>query len=202
MITTLVFDLGGVLVDWDPRYVYRDLFEGDDDAMERFLADICNGPWNLEQDRGRSLAAGTALLCTEFPGQAALIGAYYGRWPEMLRDEIPGMVELLTELHEAGRVRLLALTNWSAETFPVARERFAWLGLFEGIVVSGEEKLVKPDPAIFELLAKRFGLDPAQTLFVDDAQKNVDGARAAGLKALRFIDALELRRELRRAAVL
>ncbi|HEX5325465.1 MAG TPA: HAD family hydrolase, partial [Acetobacteraceae bacterium] len=156
--TGAVFDLGGVLIDWNPRHLYRSLFPGDVAGMERFLAEICSPAWNLEQDRGRSWADATALLTAQHPEQAELIAAYRQRWHEMLRGPIEGSVAILAELKRAG-VPLYALTNWSQETFPHALEQYDFLGWFEVIIVSGQERLVKPDPRIFRLLADRHGLD-------------------------------------------
>jgi len=143
----VVFDLGGVLIDWNPRYLYRKLFD-DDEGMERFLSEVCSPEWNTRQDAGRLWREAVSELTTRHPDQAAMIAAYHLRWPEMLGGDIPEAVELLKELKQQ-RLRLYALTNWSHETFPVARSRFAFLDWFEGIVVSGEERMVKPDPAIF-----------------------------------------------------
>ncbi|WP_434212135.1 HAD family hydrolase [[Pseudomonas] boreopolis] len=193
-IDTVVFDLGGVLIDWDPRHLYRQLFD-DHDAMERFLADICSPQWNLQQDAGRPWREAVAELSARHPAHATLIAAYHARWPEMLAGEIPGSVAILHELRERG-LRLYALTNWSHETFPVARERFPFLRWFEGILVSGEERLIKPDPAIFRLLLSRYGIAPQRAVFIDDAPHNVAGAAAEGLHAVRFRDAAQLRRDL------
>lgn len=193
-IDTVVFDLGGVLIDWDPRHLYRQLFD-DHDAMERFLADICSPQWNLQQDAGRPWREAVAELSARHPAHAALIAAYHARWLEMLAGEIPGSVAILHELRERG-LRLYALTNWSHETFPVARERFPFLRWFEGILVSGEERLIKPDPAIFRLLLSRYGIAPQRAVFIDDAPHNVAGAAAEGLHAVRFRDAAQLRRDL------
>jgi 2-haloacid dehalogenase len=201
LVDAVVFDLGGVLIDWDPRHLYRKLFPDDEAAMERFLATICTPAWNLEQDRGRSLQEATALLQTAHPEQAELIAAYYGRWPEMLAGAIPGSVALLEHL-VAARVPVYALTNWSAETFPHAWPRFPFLSLFRGIVVSGEEGLVKPDARLFALVSERFGLDPRRTLFVDDAPHNVAGAERTGFHAALFTTAEALHRELQAVGLL
>lgn len=190
----VVFDLGGVLIDWNPRYLYRQLFE-DEREMEHFLATVCTPAWNLEQDRGRPVAEAVALLQREFPHEAERISAFYGRWPEMLNGPIEGAVRLLEELH-AAEARLFALTNWSAETFPYALENYAFLELFEDIVVSGREGLVKPQREIFDLLLTRHGLAAERTLFIDDAPHNVAGARAAGLDGVVFTDVEALRDEL------
>jgi 2-haloacid dehalogenase len=193
-VKAVVFDLGGVLIDWDPRYLYRKLL-ADEAAVEEFLATVCTPAWNAEQDRGRPFAEGIAELVERHPAHAAAIAAYHERWPEMLGGEVPGSVEVLAELRGAG-VPLYALTNWSAETFGVARERFGFLEWFEGVLVSGEERLIKPDPRIFRLLLDRFGLDPASTVFVDDSEANVAAARELGLDAVRFTGPGRLRREL------
>ncbi|MFJ4345460.1 HAD family hydrolase [Pseudomonas sp. NPDC089401] len=194
-IDTVVFDLGGVLVDWNPRYLFRKLFVNDEAAMETFLADVCNSAWNERQDRGRTWAEAIEVAIAEHPGHAPHIRAYRERWVEMLGGAMDDTVQVLDELHGAG-VRLIALTNWSAETFPYARERFEFLKRFEGVLVSGEENLMKPEPEIFQLLFSRYGLTPARTLFIDDVQKNVDAAIGEGMQAVRFSDAVQLRRAL------
>jgi len=193
-VKAVVFDLGGVLIDWDPRYLYRKLL-ADEAAVEEFLATVCTPEWNAEQDRGRPFAEGVAELVERHPAHAAAIAAYAERWPEMLAGDIPGTVELLAELRAAG-MPLYALTNWSAETFVIARERFAFLSWFDGVLVSGEERMIKPDPAFFRLLQERFGLAPEATFYVDDAEANVAAARALGLDAVRFTGPEQLRREL------
>ena len=193
-VKAAVFDLGGVLIDWDPRYLYRKLL-ADEGEVEEFLATVCTPEWNAEQDRGRPFAEGVAELVERHPAHAAAIAAFHERWPEMLGGDIPGAVELLAELRATG-VPLYALTNWSAETFVVARERFAFLDWFDGLLVSGEERIIKPDPAIFELLLDRFGLDPGSTFYVDDSPANVAAAAALGLDAVRFTGPGQLRRDL------
>lgn len=193
-IDVVVFDLGGVLIDWNPRYLYRKLFD-DDAAMERFLAEVCSPEWNERQDAGRPWSEAVAELTSRHPDQASMIVAYYQRWPEMLGSDIPETVELLKELKEQG-LRLYALTNWSHETFPIARSRFSFLDCFEGIVVSGEERLIKPDPAIFHRLLTRYDLAPQRAVYVDDSPRNVSAAARIGLHALRFVDARQLRQDL------
>jgi 2-haloacid dehalogenase len=193
-IKAVVFDLGGVLIDWDPRYLYRKLL-ADEAAVEEFLATVCTPEWNAEQDRGRPFAEGVAELVERHPAHAAAIAAYAERWPEMLAGEIGGSVEVLAELRAAG-VPLYALTNWSAETFVVARERFEFLGWFDGVLVSGEERMIKPDPRFFKLLQDRFGLAPEATFYVDDSEANVAAARRLGFDAVRFTGPDQLRREL------
>ena len=193
-VKAAVFDLGGVLIDWDPRYLYRKLL-ADEGEVEEFLATVCTPEWNAEQDRGRPFAEGVAELVERHPAHAAAIAAFHERWPEMLGGDIPGAVELLAELRATG-LPLYALTNWSAETFVVARERFAFLDWFDSLLVSGEERIIKPDPAIFELLLDRFGLDPGSTFYVDDSETNVAAAAALGLDAVRFTGPGRLRRDL------
>jgi 2-haloacid dehalogenase len=192
--TAVVFDLGGVLVDWDPRHLYRPLFD-DEAEMERFLADVVSPAWNLEQDRGRPFVDGVAELVRAHPDRAALIELFWTRWIEMLGEPLHETVEILDELAATG-VRLFALTNWSAETFAIGAPRLAFLDRFEAVIVSGAVKLVKPDPAIFQLLVERHGLEPARTLFIDDLQRNVDAAAALGFRTVRFSDAPSLRRTL------
>ena len=191
---TVIFDLGGVLIDWNPRYLYRTLFD-DEPAMERFLAEVCNSPWNEQQDAGRSWDEAIRLCTAEFPEHAPLISAYRERWDEMLRGPMHDSLAILHELHARG-VRLYALTNWSGETFPLAFERYAFLQIFEGIVVSGDERMIKPDPAIFHVLLKRYGVQPERAVFIDDAQRNVDAAAKLGIHALHFRDAATLRTQL------
>jgi len=198
--TAVVFDLGGVLVDWDPRYLYRQLFD-DPDEMESFLAEVTTAEWNACQDAGRPWAEAVELLVAEHPQRRELIEAFHGRWPEMLAGEIPGTVDVLADLRAAG-VRLIALSNWSAETFPVARERFDFLAWFEGIVISGDVGMNKPDRRIFEHLIEQFGIEPAAALFIDDSSANVDAAKALGFQAIQFTDATTLRGELERLGLL
>jgi 2-haloacid dehalogenase len=200
-IGAVVFDLGGVLIDWNPRYLYRGLFGGDDEAMERFLGEVVTPEWNLQQDAGRPWSEAVESLAREHPDQRDRIAAYHERWPETLGGAIEESVRVLAELRDRP-VRLFALTNWSAETFPTALERFDFLAWFEGIVVSGEVGLVKPDPLIFRHLVERHGLDPASTVFVDDGPANVEAARALGLVGVLFRSPSDLRRELQGLGVL
>ncbi len=193
-VKAVVFDLGGVLIDWDPRHLYRKLL-ADEAAVEEFLATVCTPEWNAELDRGRPFAEGVAELVERHPEHAAAITAYHERWPEMVAGDFPDTVEVLAELRAAG-VPLYALTNWSAETFALTRGRFEFLDWFDGLLVSGEERITKPDPAIFQLLLDRFGLDPTATVFVDDSEANVAAARRLGFDAIRFTGHEELRREL------
>jgi 2-haloacid dehalogenase len=198
-IDTIIFDFGGVLVDWNPKYVYRQLFEKPED-MHWFLENICTDEWNLEQDRGRPLVEGTAILVRKFPEYEALIRAFYGRWEEMLGGDIGGSVEILFELKR--QYPVYGLTNWSAETFPVALERFDFFKVFDGIVVSGTEKLVKPDSAIFRLILDRYRLKAENALFIDDNIKNIRAAGEMGFHTIHFESPEKLRAELAQMKVI
>ena len=200
-VDAVVFDLGGVLVDWDPTRIYRAML-GSDELVADFFDEVGFLRWNHSVDSGeQTWAEAVADLTERYPHRAELIAAYPARFPESLVGQVDGTVAILHELHDAG-IRLVALTNWSAELFPHALERFEFLGLFDGIVVSGEERLAKPDPRIYDLVLTRHGLDPARSLFVDDRQVNVAAARAAGMQGVRFTDPARLRRDLEAAGVL
>jgi 2-haloacid dehalogenase len=194
-VSAVVFDLGGVLIDWDPRYLYRSLFDGDEAAMDRFLATVCTPEWNRGQDAGRPWSEAIASLVAEHPEHADLIRAFWDRWPETLGDAIGPTVEVLADLRAAG-VPLFALSNWSAETFPIARPRYSFLDWFDGIVISGEVGAAKPDSRIYEALIERHGLDPASLAFVDDVPANVAAAAQLGMRGLVFTSAARLRRDL------
>ena len=189
-----VFDVGAVLIDWDPRHLYRKLFD-DDAVMERFLAEVCSPAWNLQQDAGRSFSIAVAELSERFPDQAELIRAYDERWQEMVPGAIDGSVGLLHELDAAG-VPLYAITNFSVEKFALTRARFDFFERFLGIVVSGEVKLVKPDPAIYYRLLDDYGLAAADCLFIDDSAANVAAAAGVGMRAVQFSSPAQLRAAL------
>ena len=199
-IDTVVFDLGNVLIGWDPRRLYRQLID-DEAQMEWFLSEVCNSEWNEQQDAGRPWAEGTALLRARFPEHAELIDAYHLRWKETLVGPIDGSVAILAELKARG-VRLLALTNWSQETFPIARQLYPFLQWFEGIVVSGEECLVKPDSRIYQRLLERYAVDPTAALYIDDSARNVAAAAALGMHGWWFRDPAGLRERLVELGVL
>jgi 2-haloacid dehalogenase len=195
--TTVVFDLGNVLIGWDPRNLYRKLFDGRFDEMERFLAEVCTDAWNLEQDRGRSFQHAIELLLRSHPPHLhPLIRAYDERWPEMLSGPIAGTLAILEALH-ASNTPLYAITNWNQDTFRHTRANYPWLERFRGIVVSGEEGVIKPDPAIYRTLFERYALSAQQCVFVDDSLKNVRGAEAAGMHALLFESPERLAEDLR-----
>ena len=190
-----VFDLGGVLVDWNPRYLYRKLFGGDEAAMERFLATICTQAWNECQDAGRPFAEANAELVARYPDQVELIEAWGKRFDEMMAGPIAGTVEILAELRGRG-VPLYALSNWSAETFPYAERRFAFLTWFRGVVLSGHERVIKPDPRIYRILIERYALRAEELVYIDDNRTNADAASALGMHGIHFTDPPGLRREL------
>ena len=192
--SAVVFDVGGVLIDWDPRYLYRKLLP-DEPAVERFLAEVCTTEWNAEQDRGRPWAEAVAELAERFPDQAELITAYWRRWDETVGGAIDGTVAVLAELRAAGVPRY-ALTNFSAETFARVRARYEFLGWFDGIVVSGEERLIKPDPRIYQRLLERYRLAADTTVYLDDSPVNVAAARSLGMLGLHFTNPDQLRTEL------
>jgi 2-haloacid dehalogenase len=194
--SAVVFDLGGVLIDWDPRHLYRQLFD-DEAEMEAFLGQVTTPEWNAAQDAGRPWADAVASLAEKHPEHRALIEAFHERWPETLGGPIPGTVDVLAELREA-RVPLYALSNWSAETYPVARARFPFLAWFDGVVISGEVGAIKPDARMFEHLVAQHGLRPSETVFVDDRADNVAAAARLGFVAIQFRDAASLRQDLRR----
>ncbi|KZM48395.1 HAD family phosphatase [Labrenzia sp. OB1] len=201
LITTVVFDIGNVLIEWNPEYLYRQLIP---DPLERktFLETICTTKWNEQQDLGRSWREAVEMLSRRHPDKADLIAAYDRRWHEMVPGEIPGTSSILAQLRERG-VPLYAITNFSTEKFGEARTRFPFLKTsFLDVVVSGEEKLIKPDPRIYEVLLQRNGLDAQGCFFIDDSRSNVDAARDAGMQAYHFRSAAELRSELTRLGLL
>ncbi|GAB4093713.1 HAD family hydrolase [Flaviaesturariibacter terrae] len=201
-INSIIFDLGGVLVDWNPDYVFDKVFEGRPDDKAFFYAQICTPDWNEEQDAGRPLQEATQLLVERHPEWKEHIEAYYGRWEEMLGGPIEGTVDVLRRLKESGRYPVYALTNWSAELFPIALERYDFLHWFDGRVVSGEEKMRKPAPEFYQLILDRFGLEPASTLFIDDNKRNIDAAAALGLQCIWFRSPEQLDEELRSRGIL
>lgn len=195
-IRAIVFDLGGVLVDWNPRHLYRKLFD-DRQAMEDFLGRICTPAWHGETDRGRPMAEGVRLLVAEHPEMAPFIEAYEARWPEMFKGAIEGTVAIVRELKAAG-YPLYALTNFPADKFDEFETSFDFVRAFDGILVSGRERLIKPDPRIYRLMLERFGLQAEETLFIDDMPANVDAARDIGLHATHFQSPDQLRGALDR----
>lgn len=193
-IKNIVFDLGGVLIDWNPRYLYRKVFS-EEKEMEHFLQHICNSDWNEQQDAGRAFAEGVRLLVEKYPQHEKYIRAYKERWTEMIGGAIEPTVQILERLHAAKSHKLFALTNWSAETFPYAKKTFPFLNHFQNIVVSGEINMKKPDPAIFKYLCRVSFIEPSETLFIDDNKPNIEAAQRLGFQVEHFQSAerLELR---------
>ena len=190
-----IFDLGGVLLDWNPRHLYRKLFAGDEAAMEAFLTNVCTTQWNERQDAGRTFAEATQALMPEHADKRELIEAFGARFGEMIPGAIDGTVAILGELH-ARRVPIYAITNWSAETFPPQRKRFPFLANFHDIVVSGIEGVIKPDPRIFRILLERNRVSPHDAVFIDDVPANAAAAAALGIHGIHFRSPEQLRREL------
>jgi len=200
VIDTVVFDLGGVLVDWNPDYLYKDIFPNEEERRW-FLSNITTLDWNEEQDAGRSLKEGTEWLVSQFPEHEKAIRAYYDRWKEMLGGPIHETVEIFRHLKEQSGVRLYALTNWSAETFPIALELYEFLHWFDGRLVSGEEKVRKPSAEIYQLLVRRFDIDPTRAVYVDDNLRNVLPARELGFYGIHFQSPAGFREELEKLGV-
>lgn len=195
-IRNIVFDFGGVLMDWNPRYFYKDYFN-DDEKMKYFLRNIATDEWNAEQDRGRSLAEGTAFLIAKFPEWEKEIRAYYDNWTTMLRSDIPENVAVLKQLKHSD-YELFGLTNWSTETLPYALENYDFFEIFNGkIVVSGEEKLIKPDPEIWHVLLNRYQIKAEESVFIDDSARNIEEAKNLGFITIHVTEQTNLAEELR-----
>lgn len=198
-LRAIVFDLGGVLIGWDPRLLYRKLFD-DDAAIDRFFHEVDFYGWNIEQDRGRTFDEGVAELSARFPHYAEFIRAYDERYPESLTGAIQPTVEVLSKLRQAG-YPLYALSNWSAEKYEYARAHFDFLNWFDTIIVSAHVKLVKPDPRIFELLLERIGRTANECIFIDDSVTNIHAAQALGFHAIRFESAAQLILDLQKFGI-
>jgi 2-haloacid dehalogenase len=194
-VNTVVFDLGGVLVDWNPRYLLRKVMPGREAEMETILADVLNHEWNLERDTGDSWPEAMLQLEQEYPRWADIFRIYDERWVETLGGSKEATVAILRELKAQG-VRLLGLSNWSAEKFPLAEDQFDWLELFEGVVVSGRVGMVKPNRDIFDYLMRTFDVADSEIFFIDDNEPNVIAARSFGIHTHHFSDAVLLRAEL------
>jgi 2-haloacid dehalogenase len=193
-IDAVAFDLGGVLIDWDPRYVYRELF-ADPADMEEFLASVCTGDWHRAHDLGVDITRSCAELAAEHPEHRDLIMVWAERGEEMVAGQLDGTVEILAEVKAAG-LRCYALSNMEPDAFRVRRTRFPFMDWFDGHVISGLEGVAKPDPRIFEILLRRHGLRPERTVFIDDQARNIAAARELGLISLQFSSAAQLRTDL------
>ncbi|ALL07557.1 HAD family hydrolase [Pedobacter sp. PACM 27299] len=193
-IKNIIFDFGEVLLDWNPKYLYEQHF-ADQSEMNYFLENVCNHDWNREQDRGRPFAEAVKVLQEQFPAYAEKIALYDECWGTMLRAEIPGTVEILRALSKTHRI--FGLTNWSAEKINIAYDNYEFFKYFEGIIVSGEEKLIKPDQEIYKLLLGRFGIKAEESLFIDDNPANVAAAKELGIHAIHFVSAPALKEELK-----
>ena len=200
-IKAIIFDLGGVLIDWNPDYVFDTIFT-DRQQKKHFYENICTPDWNEEQDAGRPIRQATDELVLQHPQWKEQIEAYYGRWEEMLGGAMEDTVQLFLELKDSGRYKFYALTNWSAETFPVALQRYEFLQWFDGRVVSGEEKMRKPEPVFYQLLLNRYGLKPEEAVFIDDNLRNIRAAEALGIHSIHFRSAAQLREDLKNIEVL
>jgi len=195
IIKSVVFDIGGVLLDWNPRHLFRKVFESEEE-MEWFLSNICTYEWNVQQDGGKLFSVATAELSAKYPEYSDKIAMYYGRWTEMLGGELSDTVKILEELKSAG-MPLYALSNWSHEAFPHAYERYGFMKQFDGLVVSGFEKLLKPDHAIYRVLMERYNINPAESVYIDDNKPNADAAGELGFHSFHFRSAEQLRIDLR-----
>ncbi|WP_282122348.1 HAD family hydrolase [Algibacter mikhailovii] len=196
-IDTIIFDLGGVLIDWNPEYIFLDVFEGNRKKMQWFFDNICTSDWNENQDAGHPLAKATEERMALFPEYKKEIEMFYGRWVEMLGGAITGTVSILKALIDSKNYKVVALTNWSAETFPIAQEKFEFLQWFEGIIVSGEEKTRKPFDDIYNLTLERFQIKAENAIFIDDNLRNIEAANALGIHGIQFKSPADLKQQLK-----
>lgn len=200
-INTIIFDLGAVLIDWNPKYVFSKVFDSEE-KMNWFFENICTSEWNEKQDAGRSLKEATDELIAIYPEHENEVRAYYDRWEEMLGGPIHETVSVLGQLKESGSYKLYALTNWSAETFPVALQRYDFLQWFDGIVMSGEEGTRKPFADIYHTLLSRFSVKPDEAIFIDDSLRNIKGAEAVGIKGIHFQSPGQLKEALKEEGII
>jgi 2-haloacid dehalogenase len=195
-INTIIFDLGGVLIDWNPEYVFNETYFDSMEKRDYFLTHICSSDWNERQDEGRSIVEATEELIKEFPEWETAIRDFYGRWTDMLNGPITATVEILRQLKESGNYKLYALTNWQAGLFEIALVRYNFLHWFDGRVVSGEEKMRKPFPEFYQLLLKRYNVKAEEVLFIDDNLRNIKAAEALGIRSIYFESPEKLSAEL------
>lgn len=197
----VIFDFGNVLLEWNPRHVYRRYFPNNEEAMEHFLREVNFMDWNAQQDKGRTFAEGVALLSRQFPHRSDLIQAYHDHWKESIGDSLAGTVEILKELKKKG-YPVYGLSNWSAETFPYARQKYNFFELFDDIVISGEVGTIKPEPQIFEILLKKISRPARECLFIDDSLRNIEQAHRMGFATIHFQSPEQLEEELHRMQLL
>lgn len=198
----IIFDLGNVLINWDPRHVFNDTYFDSLEKRDHFLEKICSMDWNERQDEGRSIVEATQELVAQYPEWEAAIRDYYGRWTDMLGGAIPETVEIFHRLKETGQYKIYALTNWQAGLFDIALVRYAFLHWFDGRVVSGEEKMRKPEPAFYQRLLDRYAINPSEALFIDDNLRNIKAAEAMGIRSIHFTSPAALERSLKELGVL
>jgi 2-haloacid dehalogenase len=184
-IKAIIFDFGNVLLEWNPRYVYQRYFSNDPEGMEHFFKEVDFMNWNLQQDKGRPFAEGVAILSQQFPHHSHLIQAYHDHWVESVGGSIAGTVRILKQLKQAG-YSLYGLSNWSAETFPHARQKYDFLDLLDDIVISGEVGHIKPDPEIYQIMLGRIGKPAHECLFIDDSLTNINQAQKMGFVTIHF----------------
>jgi 2-haloacid dehalogenase len=196
VIDTIIFDLGGVLLDWNPLYVYDEHYFESQEKRDYFFSHVCTGNWNEEQDAGKPISDATQELVAKFPGWEQPIRDFYGRWTEMLRGPIPETVEILKKLKQSGKYKLYALTNWQAELFQIALVRHSFLYWFDGRLVSGVEKTRKPFPEFYHLLLSRYEINAAKAIFIDDNLRNVAAGEAVGIRSIHFQSPAQLKKEL------
>ncbi|TXE11704.1 HAD family phosphatase [Seonamhaeicola algicola] len=196
-IDTVIFDLGGVLIDWNPEYVYLNEFNGNREKMQWFFNNVCTMDWNENQDAGYPIAKATEERVAMFPEYEDLIRMYYGRWEEMLGDAISGTVDILKKMIASKKYKVVALTNWSNETFPIALKRFEFLQWFEGIVVSGDEKTRKPFKDIYITTLNRYNITAENAIFIDDNIRNIQAANTLGINGIQFKNPEQLISELK-----
>ncbi|MES1216056.1 MAG: HAD family phosphatase [Bacteroidota bacterium] len=194
-INTIIFDLGGVLIDWNPLYVFGSYFESQE-KLDYFFAHVCSSDWNEEQDAGKPIKESTEERIKLFPEWEKPIRDYYGRWTEMLGGPIQETVDIFRNLKQQEGLKIYALTNWSAETFPVALNLYEFLHWFDGRVVSGEEKMRKPFPEFYKVLLDRYNVNPEAAIFIDDNLRNVEAAGKLGIKSIHFQSSEQLKKEL------
>lgn len=201
-IDTIIFDLGGVLVDWKPEYLYRKVFNGNEKKVQWFLNNVCTSAWNAEQDGGRTIEEAENLKIAEFPEQEELIRLYYKEWHQMFSGPIEENVALFKSLIASGNYKIYALTNWSAEKWDKALELFPFFNFFDGVVVSGQEKMRKPSTKIYELMLNRFQINPEKTIFIDDNEENVTASKTLKIHGIHYKSPQQLLKNLQSCQII